>query len=111
MAVQPIDIQVNFSQMNTVSAEQTMNKQAILAAQADSTRHMIHESLKQAEKVKKIDDKPLGVTAINDDEEAPSAHARGGEEAKKPIRHHPKEEKPIIYMEDPEKGHEVDLMC
>ncbi len=111
MAVQPIDIQVNFSQLNTVSAEQSMNRQAMLAAEADSTRHMIRESLKQAEKVKKIENKMIGVTAIHDGEEAPSAKSRSGSDMPDLPRRQPKEDKPIVYAEDPEKGHEVDLMC
>lgn len=111
MAVQPIDIQVNFSQLNTVSAEQTMAKQAVLAAEADSTRHMIRESLKQSEKVKKIENKMIGVTAIHDDEEAPSAKSRNEDTLSNLPHRQPKEGKPIVYAEDPEKGHEVDLMC
>lgn len=111
MAVQPIDIQVNFSQLNTVSAEQTMNKQAVLAAEADSTRHMIRESLKQSEKVKKIENKMIGVSAIHDGEEAPSAKSRNGDNMAELPHRQSKNGAQIVYTEDPEKGHEVDLMC
>lgn len=112
MAVQPIDIQVNFSQLNTVSAEQSMSKQAVLAAEADSTRHMIRESLKQAEKVKKIEDGMARVASIHDGEEEPSAKSRDNRErSDEPSPRHPKKEHPIVYVEDPDKGHEIDLMC
>ena len=111
MAVQPIDIQVNFSQLNTVSAEQSMSKQAVLAAEADSTRHMIRESLKQAEKVKKIENGMIGVAAIHDGEEEPSAKSWDNRTIDETLLRQSKKEHPVVFVDDPDKGHEIDLMC
>ena len=111
MAVQPIDIQVNFSQLNAVSAEQTMTKQAALAADADSTRRMISESLIRSERVKKIENDMNGVSAIRDDEE--EAEGKKFNENSSPSKGEPSAaaKKKFVFIDDPDKGREVDLMC
>ena len=111
MAVQPLDIQVNFSQLNAVSAEQTMTKQAALAADADSTRRMISESLIRSERVKKIENDMNGVSAIRDDEE--EAEGKKFNENSSPSKGEPPAaaKKKVVFIDDPDKGREVDLMC
>lgn len=112
MALQPIDIQVNFSQMNAVSAEQTMHKQAIIAAHDDSTRHLIEDSLKQGEKVQKIESDENRVASILDDEESPSAKQHFPEKNNpNPSKNISQKKKDIVFIEDPDKGHEVDFKC
>lgn len=111
MAVQPIDIQVNFSQLNTVSAEQTMAKQAALAADADSTRRMIAESLIRSERVKKIDNDMNGVSAIRDDEEEAAGKKFDENSSLKKEEAPAAAKKKIVFIDDPDKGREVDLMC
>lgn len=108
MAMQPIDLQTLFTQMDKVGKNQTIQKEGL---QIQEALHQVQVQKKAEEQVRSVNEAQNtgeGAAKIKDEDERRQAQPEGKpEEAEAPEEE--KEEVKIVFIRDPSLGRNIDI--
>lgn len=108
MALNPIDLQVNFLQMaNYVSKEQAEARQAMLVNQDINGQKTVEKTLEENKKVNKTENTDEGLGKINTKQKEGNSNEAGHKKEKKEFASDDDKEKSIV--KDPELGRYIDF--
>lgn len=110
MAIKPIDLQVNFSQMNHVGRDQAASKNAELHQQAVAGQEIAQQSVEVDSKIQKSEKTGGGPEGVKDHEEREES---SGEEESRQQEETPEEQtqkkRDEDLFDDPALGRHIDL--
>lgn len=117
MSVNPLDLQVNFTQLNHVGKQQSLSKESEVLRQDQASENVLKNSEKDTEDVPETKDLSEGPGKIRDKEKKKNlrkdndnneeARSEDNNEEKKDQNEENKEEK---VFEDPNLGQNVDII-
>ena len=112
MAVNPIDLQAVFSQMNQVGKQEALNKDSEVIRQDQAALIVSKEGTKDAEEIPETKDLSEGSGKIKDKEKGnnPENNEKDSDKNKKDIKMKKNEGKETDNMKDPDLGQNIDIL-
>ena len=111
MSVNPLDLQVNFTQMNQVGKQQSMQKDSEVLRQDQASQMVNKEGEKDAEYVPETKDLSEGPGKVKDKEEKSNKRNKN-KKSEKEEKNEEKEEEidESKNLKDPDLGQKIDIM-
>ena len=110
MSVNPLDLQVNFTQMNQVGKQQSMQKDSEVLRQDQASQMVNKEGEKDAEYVPETKDLSEGPGKVKDKEEKNNKRNKNKNSEKSVKEENDEEIDESKNLKDPDLGQKIDIM-